>query len=59
MLHKLKHPAAKAILAQFRDDVSKNLEFYSLNCLPKHLKSDDKVIKEYIQGTQLGYYRGK
>ncbi len=59
VLHKLKHPAAKAILAQFRDDVSKNLEFYSLNCLAKHLKGDRKVIREYIQGTKSGYYRGK
>nr|YP_005351177.1 orf966 [Peltigera malacea]AEK48305.1 orf966 [Peltigera malacea] len=58
-LHKLKHPASKAIFAEFKNDASKNLEFYSLNGLAKHLKGDRKVIREYIQGIKSGYYRGK
>ena len=37
-VHKSKHPTAKAILAEFKDDESKNLEFNSLNSLAKHLK---------------------
>lgn len=58
-LHKVKHPAAKGIIAEFKDDSSKNLEFNSLNSLAKHLKGDRQVIREYIKGTKSGYYRGK
>jgi len=58
-LYKVKHPAAKGILAEFKDDISKNLEFGSLNSLAKHLKGDRKVIREYLKGSKLGYYRGK
>ena len=58
-LYKIKHPAAKAIFAEFKDDVSKNLEFDSLNSLAKHLKGDRKVIREYLNGSKSGYYRGK
>lgn len=58
-LHKLKHPASKAIFAEFKNDASKNLEFDSLNGLAKHLKGNRKVIREYIQGIKSGYYRGK
>jgi hypothetical protein len=55
----VKHPAAKSIFAEYKDDVSKNLEFYSLNSLAKHLKGDRKVIRDYLKGNKPGYYRGK
>jgi hypothetical protein len=35
---------AKAILAEFIEDLSKNIIFYSLNSLVKHLKGDRYVI---------------
>lgn len=57
--HKSKHPAAKSILAEFKDDNSKNLEFDSLNSLAKHLKGDREVIRNYLKGSKYGYYRGK
>lgn len=53
------HPASKSILAEFKDDSSKNLEFPSLNSLANHLKGDRQVIREYLKGVKLGYYRGK
>lgn len=58
-LFKVKHPAAKAILAEFKDDASKTLEFDSINSLAKHLKGDRQVIREYLKGSKSGYYRGK
>ena len=58
-VHKSKHPAAKAILAEFKDDESKNLEFNSLNSLAKHLKGDREVIRNYLKGNKYGYSRGK
>jgi GIY-YIG catalytic domain/NUMOD1 domain len=58
-LYKIKHPAAKAILAEYKNDSSKNLQFDSLNSLAKHLKGDRQVIREYLKGTKSGYYRGK
>ena len=58
-LYKIKHPAAKAILAEYKDDASKNLEFDSLNSLAKHLKGDRQVIRDYLTGKKSGYYRGK
>ena len=58
-LHTIKHPAAKAILAEFKDDASKNLEFDSLNSLAIHLKGDRQVIRDYLKGNKSGYYRGK
>lgn len=58
-LYKVKHPAAKSILAEFKDDSSKNLEFSSLNSLANHLKGDRQVIREYLKGDKSGYYRGK
>ena len=58
-LYKVKHPAAKKILAEFKDNISKNLEFGSLNSLAKYLKGDRKVIREYLKGSKSGYYRGK
>jgi hypothetical protein len=58
-LYKLKHPAAKAIFAEFKDDVNKSLEFDSLNSLAKHLKGDRQVIRSYLKGDKTGYYRGK
>ena len=57
--YKVKHPAAKTILAEFKDDASKNLEFSSLNSLAKHLKGDRQVIREYLNRSKSGYYRGK
>ena len=58
-LYKVKHPAAKSILAEFKDDSSKNLEFNSLNSLANHLKGDRQIIREYLKETKSGYYRGK
>jgi hypothetical protein len=58
-VYNVKHPAAKAILAEFKDDSRKNLEFSSLNNLAKHLKGDRQVIREYLTGKKSGYYRGK
>lgn len=58
-IHRMKHPAAKAILAEFKGDPSKNLEFNSLSSLANHLKGDRQVIREYLKGTKSGYYRGK
>ena len=58
-IYKTKHPAAKVILAEFKDDTSKNLEFDSLNNLAKHLKGDRQVIRDYLKGSKPGYYRGK
>jgi hypothetical protein len=55
----VKHPAAKSILAEFKDDSSKNLVFHSLNSLANHLKGDRYVIREYLKGNKSGYYRGK
>ena len=58
-VYNVKHPAAKAILAVFKDDSRKNLIFSSLNSLAKHLKGDRQVIREYLTGKKSGYYRGK
>lgn len=55
----VKHPAAKTIIAEFKDDSSKNLEFSSLNSLATHLKGDRQVIREYLKGNKTRYYRGK
>lgn len=57
--YNVKHPAAKAILAEFKEDARKNLIFFSLNSLAKHLKGDRQVIREYLTGKKSGYYRGK
>ncbi len=57
--YNIKHPAAKNILAEFKDDSSKNLLFPSLNSLSIHLKGDRQVIREYLKGERSGYYRGK
>lgn len=58
-IYNIKHPAAKPILGEFKDDAKKNIEFYSLNSLAKHLKGDRQVIRKYLTGDKLGYYRGK
>lgn len=58
-VYKIKHPAAKAILAEFKHDSRKNLEFDSINSLAKHLKGDRQVIREYLKRKKSGYYRGK
>lgn len=57
--YEVKHPASKSILAEFKDDPKKNIEFNSLNSLAKHLKGDRQVIREYLKGYKSGYYRGK
>ena len=58
-VYDVKHPAAKSILAEFKDEPKKNLEFNSLNSLAKHLKGDRQVIRGYLKGDKPGYYRGK
>jgi len=58
-VYNVKHPAAKAILAEFKDDSRKNWVFSSLNSLAKHLKGDRQVIRDYLTGKKSGYYRGK
>jgi hypothetical protein len=58
-LYLVKHPAAKPILGEFKDDPKKNIEFNSLSSLAKHLKGDRQVIRGYLTGEKLGYYRGK
>jgi hypothetical protein len=58
-VYNVKHPAAKAILAEFKDDSRKNRVFSSLNSLAKHLKGDRQVIRDYLTGKKSGYYRGK
>ena len=58
-VYNVKHPAAKSILAEFKDEPKKNLEFDSLNSLAKHLKGDRQVIRGYLKGDKSGYYRGK
>ena len=58
-IYNVKHPAAKAILAEFKDDTRKNLYFNSLNSLANQLKGDRQVIREYLKGNKSGYYRGK
>jgi hypothetical protein len=57
--YKVKHPAAKTILGEFKDDPQKNIEFDSLSSLAKHLKGDRQVIRSYLVGDKSGYYRGK
>ena len=58
-IYKVKHPASKSILGEFKDDAKKNIEFDSLNSLALHLKGDRQVIRKYLTGKKLGYYRGK
>jgi hypothetical protein len=55
----IKHPAAKVILAEFKDDINFNKEYSSLNSLAKALKGDRSIIRSYLNGTKSGYYRGK
>lgn len=54
----IKHPAAKGILAEYKDDSSKNKEYSSLNSLANDLKGDRQVIRDYLKGNKTGYYRG-
>lgn len=55
----IKHPAAKAILAEYKDDSSKNKVYSSLNSLASDLKGDRKIIRDYLKGNKTSYYRGK
>ena len=59
VVYTVKHPAAKSILGEFKDDAKKNIEFDSLTSLAKHLKGDRQVIRKYLTGEKSGYYRGK
>lgn len=54
----IKHPAAKTILAEFKDNSSLNKTFDSLNSLAKELKGDRQIIRDYLNGKKSGYYRG-
>lgn len=58
-IYTVKHPTAKAILAEYKDDSSKNKEYNSLNSLANDLKGDRQVIRGYLKGNKTGYYRGK
>lgn len=58
-IYLVKHPAARVILAEFKDDSSLNRVFHSINSLAKELKGDRTIIKKYLNGTRPGYYRGK
>ena len=58
-VYSVKHPASISILAEFKDDSSKNLLFSSLTSLANHLKGDRKTIRQYLKGKKSGYYRGK
>jgi hypothetical protein len=58
-IYKIKHLKSKAILAEFKDDSSKNLVFDSFNSLANHLKGDRQIIKQYLKGDKSSYYRGK
>lgn len=58
-IYLVKHPAARVILAEFKDDSSLNRVFHSINSLAKELKGDRTTIKKYLNGTRPGYYRGK
>lgn len=53
-----KHPAAKVILAEYKNDPKKNIEFSSLTSLANHLKGDRTTIRQYLKGEKLGHYRG-
>jgi hypothetical protein len=57
--YKVKHPASRQILAEFKDDSNKNLLFLSLTSLANHLKGDRQTIRQYLKGERSGYYRGK
>jgi len=57
--YNVKHPAAKSILGEFKDDPKKNIEYHSLSSLANHLKGDRQVIRAYLKGEKSGYYRGK
>nr|QCW06875.1 hypothetical protein [Drechslerella brochopaga] len=58
-IYEVKHPASKAILAEFKDESKLNRKFSSLGSLAKELKGDRGVIREYLKGNKSGYYRGK
>lgn len=58
-IYVVKHPASITILAEFKDDSSKNLLFSSLTSLADHLKGDRQTIRQYLKGERSGYYRGK
>nr|YP_010029644.1 hypothetical protein J2C28_mgp12 [Beauveria lii]QOU11085.1 hypothetical protein [Beauveria lii] len=57
--YKVKHPASRKILAEFKDDSTKYLLFLSLTSLANHLKGDRQTIRQYLKGERSGYYRGK
>jgi len=53
-----KHPAAKTIIAEFKGEPSKILEFPSLTSLANYLKGDKSTIRQYLKGEKLSFYRG-
>lgn len=55
----IKHPAAKGILAEYKNDSSKNKVYSSLNSLASDLKGDRQIIRDYLKGNKTSYYRGK
>jgi hypothetical protein len=58
-IYDVKHPAYKKVLAEFKGDSSKNLEFPSLTSLANNLKGDRQTIRQYLNKKKTGYYRGK
>ena len=54
----VKQPKSKSILAEHKNNSSLNKVYSSLNFLAKELKGDRQVIREYLNGTKSGYYRG-
>nr|YP_009763321.1 hypothetical protein [Metarhizium rileyi]QIS49099.1 hypothetical protein [Metarhizium rileyi] len=58
-IYVVKHPSSRNILAEYKDDYTKNLLFTSLSSLANHLKGDRTTIRQYLKGERSGYYRGK
>lgn len=51
-LYTVKHPASISILAEFKNNSSKNLKFSSLTSLANHLKGDRVTIRQYLKGVK-------
>lgn len=58
-IYVVKYPSSRKILAEYKDDSTKNLLFISLSSLANHLKGDRATIRQYLKGEKSGYYRGK
>lgn len=60
LTYNIQNPTAgKSISAVFKDNSKLNKEFSSITELATYLKGDRGVIRGYLKGTKLGYYRGK